>query len=1744
MRRWLLVAMALLGLQQSVHAAGAVTTAEIALTVEETAATARGVFTIRASGPQPFTTNLLGPGARVTSSQTPAALSLFGGADGLRLYTAEAGTHTLHLGLRIPLQTRQGRRHLTLPACAGVDRQFVLFVPGPPVRLEATNGTARTAKREAAGSTFVVVPHATAPVEVTLTPQSSQRGDPLHRRAEVLATVAAAPAGLAVEALYKLPGGAREGLVRVRLPEGWVVRGVGGEALAGWMPREGAFEVRFASGTDAPAFTAECLFPVALGEAFTEVELPMPVGVDRASGQLRIQDGAEGQGRILRTVPVADLDPGSHATGQVRITGPRPRLRLALQQKPIRFHSRQAMRIEVWEDSLQIEGRLDLSIRSGEIHHLTCELPPGLTIRGVEGRSLRQWRQTNQTLRLDFTTRIGDESQLRFTADAPHPRSGAPLPWITPRGAIATRHVLACQPQKNHELTFTGDRAGLVQREVAHLPAWMRPAAAAFSAATPDRSGVRLGLRRIRAHVTARAAAAIQVEEARRRLISHYTIQIRRAAIHNHRIALGHARRVTAVTGDAVGDWRFDPTDGVLRVRLTRGMTGTVSLRVEAEADRGAGTAFAAQLPAYLDAAHFSGTALLTAHRGARLDLGELPKGVRAADEAEERQAFEALQQALQGRVTALAYPHAIDAIDGTVVLEPTDLVVTESVQLTCDRGRVQLDVLLTPTLRRGGVDSLTLQLPPGFSQARVHAEPGIGQVAPFRAEQVRTLAGGRLTLPFPGRQYTLPPIRVRAEAPLDQSGEAALAFCPVEVVEAGRLSGVLTLIQSVEATGLEIREADAPRTGLHTLRTTPEPVRSGGLPVKSYRFSHRDAAGTFRVEGAEIRARRTARAGSCRLRSCLAPDGRMLTELRCEIANPGGQQFLEVTLPEGAAVWSAFANEKPIKPVIDPARPGRVLVPLTGFNIDAEEFLLTLVYTEAGPRASGMAQMELQSPALRDAALAGGEAQALPVEEMDWELYLPREVELLGHDGTLRLVGGGDGAASQLLTFLFQLARALWDLLVLLAALLLRLVFWSLPWALLALALYALWRVRHRLLRLLVRRLSRGGRSAPRSALSITGKAFAVILILLLLAGLLLPSLQKARVSAERVETMNNLQQIGRGLEIYRFHNGRPPSSLQALHEQGDGPVADPSTFQSPEGGAFVYIGPDWTGARDEVILFEQPADDREYVGALLGDGSVRVMPRDAVAENLRENGHHARAEAVYDRPHPRALATAEADHPAGGLLGTPRQDQEIAASKREADEARKDNKALIASLTEANPVPVPPRTKKRRGYERGRRRREETLERQQPERAQAEQLEAERRQERVLQAFNTRQEIYQRQAEQADIDRRSSRANVGDWLRGNAAKLRWGERTAKAQKAAGENLAGSEAPPPSEPAGPTDEDSVEEVRITSDLAPDDALKRERESRREPRHRASPPAEETEEAPQREAPATPPTDRREATDPPAQAPDSNEDNGRLRRTAPGEKRDEAAAADEEAPQRIPGRAGSGDGVDPTEEESEYQGARLNERIATMEAKMMDRTAPDGEDQSEGPADNTTIMIGGLLHGALEQGGERGDGRPRQGRKLTESVPALEDIPVTGRLFRQSGQTSGGALPIAVEVPRQGRRLHFTREGASSAPGTIQLTLLTGGMALTLEILLALGLAAGLGALMHAGPRMGIAAAGGALLITILARLWAGPHGIISVALWVLAIGTILCLVQIASRGRRQASRPRSEGPIHAASPR
>ena len=122
-------------------------------------------------------------------------------------------------------------------------------------------------------------------------------------------------------------------------------------------------------------------------------------------------------------------------------------------------------------------------------------------------------------------------------------------------------------------------------------------------------------------------------------------------------------------------------------------------------------------------------------------------------------------------------------------------------------------------------------------------------------------------------------------------------------------------------------------------------------------------------------------------LSTVVADDGQLMTQMSLSVRNQG-RQHLEIALPAGATVWSAFVAGRPVRPSFNG---GKLLIPLEHSVGDDSAIPVDLVYVDTSlfPHKKGV--VELVSPKL-DA----------PLKSTRWELFLPPDYIYTKFGGTM----------------------------------------------------------------------------------------------------------------------------------------------------------------------------------------------------------------------------------------------------------------------------------------------------------------------------------------------------------------------------------------------------------------------------------------------------------------------------------------------------------------------------------------------------------------------------------------------------------------------------------------------------------------------------------------------------------------------------------------------------------------------
>lgn len=125
-----------------------------------------------------------------------------------------------------------------------------------------------------------------------------------------------------------------------------------------------------------------------------------------------------------------------------------------------------------------------------------------------------------------------------------------------------------------------------------------------------------------------------------------------------------------------------------------------------------------------------------------------------------------------------------------------------------------------------------------------------------------------------------------------------------------------------------------------------------------------------------------------------LTEEGKILNEAIYQVRN-NVKQFLRISLPKGATLWSSFVGSKPVKAAKD--KDGNILIPLEKSQLYGEQiaqFPVEIVYLDENVKMGLMGQLKLKLP-----------QTDIPISQLNWATYLPLDYRYLNFDGDVKPV-------------------------------------------------------------------------------------------------------------------------------------------------------------------------------------------------------------------------------------------------------------------------------------------------------------------------------------------------------------------------------------------------------------------------------------------------------------------------------------------------------------------------------------------------------------------------------------------------------------------------------------------------------------------------------------------------------------------------------------------------------------------
>jgi prepilin-type processing-associated H-X9-DG protein len=631
---------------------------------------------------------------------------------------------------------------------------------------------------------------------------------------------------------------------------------------------------------------------------------------------------------------------------------------------------------------VDVHATMDYQITQGELHEARVQLPAGQRLLRVEGEGIRTWEIKNENgapvLVVDLLE--GMSSAWRLTVETEKNLDALPASV-----AIDAPHVLDVKRETgfvalrgSDELALSVETASGLERvgaqEFPNTDAGSLLSVFQFS--KPE-FALRARVETIQPEIEAVAVNNFQVGPEQISLSARIDYTIKRAGIFGLELALPDGYRVENVEGNNIEQQNEQDNHGsrTLDLVLKDRTSGAYSLNIELACDF-------KELPKSLAIAGVQpvGMARLTGYIAVSAEPGVAVK-MKSFDGLMEIPSVSLPEDSnAAGSGNVLAYKFIASGPESTWNLSVT----TESVPPWV-RAEIVNTISLTETLANGRalvrydianapVKELRVRVPENFQNVEITG-PNIRS-----REQDGNVWRVELQSPVQGTCL----LTVTWEQPFSLKA-GATEFDGVSAEGVERETGLLAITAKAP-----MQASEAGAEGLQRVDTGDFPDWAGNpnpstaLAYRYVRPGYKLSLNVRQLDDAEVLQ---AIVEDAQLTSIVADDGQMMTELTMSLQS-NGRQFLEIALPPGATVWSAFVAGQPVQPGL---RDGKLLLPIeqSGAGDGATSIELTYVGTNAFPGAKG--QVGFVSPQFD-----------VPLKNARWEVYLPPDYDYKDFKGTM----------------------------------------------------------------------------------------------------------------------------------------------------------------------------------------------------------------------------------------------------------------------------------------------------------------------------------------------------------------------------------------------------------------------------------------------------------------------------------------------------------------------------------------------------------------------------------------------------------------------------------------------------------------------------------------------------------------------------------------------------------------------
>jgi len=634
-----------------------------------------------------------------------------------------------------------------------------------------------------------------------------------------------------------------------------------------------------------------------------------------------------------------------------------------------------------------IRAVMDYQITQGELRQARVQLPAGQRLLRVEGDGIRTWEIQNtngaQTLVVDLLQ--GMSSSWRLTVE-----TEKNLETLPASVAIDVPHVLGVKREtgfialrQTDSLALSVENtSGLERVDVQEFPnagsTNIANLSSVFQFSKPN-FALRTRVETIQSEIEAVTVNNFRIGAEQVSLLARIDYTIKHAGVFALELALPDGYRVESIDGNNIEQQteRVESGSRILEVTLKEHTMGDYNLNVELTRDfkklpkslplTGVEPRNVARLTGFIAVSGEPGVAVNAQSFDGLLEVpvASLPGDANVTDTGSVL-AYKFISSGAESSVP-WNLSIATETVAAWVRAEIVNTVSLTETLATC-RAQVRYDIANAP------VKELRVKVPKNFQNVQI-AGPNIRS-----REQDGNLWRVELQSPVQGT-YTL---EVTWEQPVSLQTNT-IEFAGVSTDGTERETGLLAL--SAKAP-LQVNESTVENLQRMDLSDFPDwagsPDSDTALVYRYVRPGYKLSLDVRRLDDAEVLQAIVEHAD---LTSVVADDGQTMTEMSLSLQS-NGRQFLEIALPHGATVWSAFVAGQPVQPGL---HEGKVLLPIeqSATSDGSTSVELTYVGTNAFPRGHG--QIGFTSPQFD-----------VPLKNVHWEVYLPPDYDYQDFKGTM----------------------------------------------------------------------------------------------------------------------------------------------------------------------------------------------------------------------------------------------------------------------------------------------------------------------------------------------------------------------------------------------------------------------------------------------------------------------------------------------------------------------------------------------------------------------------------------------------------------------------------------------------------------------------------------------------------------------------------------------------------------------